>query len=307
MRAWLAAHAGGFSAALKRLSITPLGSALNALVIGIALSLPVGLYLLVSNLQAASQQLTVAPQISAFMALDASRAEIAQIEVRLKQTPRITAFRLVPREQALAEFKKSSGLNDVIEGLPQNPLPDAFVIDAADASPEALEALRDEIRQWPRVAHVQLDAQWARRLDAGLRLARLVAAILGTLLGVALVAVTFNTIRLQVLTRREEIEVIKLIGATDAFIQRPFLYFGALQGLAGGAVAWGIVSAGAYLANRSLGELSHVYAALLQLNNLTPGDSLALLLTATALGWLGAWISVSRHLALIEPYIHKSL
>jgi len=307
MRAWLAAHAGGFSAALKRLSITPLGSALNALVIGIALSLPVGLYLLVSNLQAASQQLTVAPQISTFMALDASRAEIAQIEVRLKQTPRITAFRLVPREQALAEFKKSSGLNDVIEGLPQNPLPDAFVIDAADASPEALEALRDEIRQWPRVAHVQLDAQWARRLDAGLRLARLVAAILGTLLGVALVAVTFNTIRLQVLTRREEIEVIKLIGATDAFIQRPFLYFGALQGLAGGAVAWGIVSAGAYLANRSLGELSHVYAALLQLNNLTPGDSLVLLLTATALGWLGAWISVSRHLALIEPYIHKTL
>jgi len=135
----------------------------------------------------------------------------------------------------------------------------------------------------------------------------IVAAILGTLLGVALVAVTFNTIRLQVLTRREEIEVIKLIGATDAFIQRPFLYFGALQGLAGGAVAWGIVSAGAYLANRSLGELSHVYAALLQLNNLTPGDSLVLLLTATALGWLGAWISVSRHLALIEPYIHKSL
>ncbi len=307
MRAWLAAHAGGFSAALKRLSITPLGSALNALVIGIALSLPVGLYLLVSNLQAASQQLTAAPQISAFMALDVSRAEIAQIEVRLKQTPRITAFRLVPREQALAEFKKSSGLNDVIEGLPQNPLPDAFVIDAADASPEALEALRDEIRQWPRVAHVQLDAQWARRLDAGLRLARLVAAILGTLLGVALVAVTFNTIRLQVLTRREEIEVIKLIGATDAFIQRPFLYFGALQGLAGGAVAWGIVSAGAYLANRSLGELSHVYAALLQLNNLTPGESLVLLLTATALGWLGAWISVSRHLALIEPYIHKTL
>ncbi len=301
MRSWLAAHAGGFSAALERISITPLGSALNALVIGIALSLPVGLYLLVSNLQAASHQLTAAPQISAFMALDASRAEVAQIEARLKQTPRITAFRLVPREQALADLKKSSGLNDVIEGLPQNPLPDAFVIDAADASPAALEALRDEIRQWPRVAHVQLDAQWARRLDAGLRFARLVAALLGTLLGVALVAITFNTIRLQVLTRREEIEVIKLIGATDAFIQRPFLYFGALQGLAGGAVAWGIVSAGAYLANRSLGELSHVYAALLQLSSLTVADSLTLLFTPATLGWFGAWLSVSRHLALIEP------
>ncbi len=300
MRAWLAAHAGGFGAALERIAFAPLGSALNALVIGIALSLPVGLYLLVSNLQAASHQLTAAPQISAFMALDANRAEIAQIEARLKQTPQIAAYRLVPREQALAELKKSSGLTDVIDGLPQNPLPDAFVIDAADPSPTALEALRDEIRQWPRVAHVQLDAQWARRLDAGLRFSRMVAAILGTLLGIALVAVTFNTIRLQVLTRREEIEVIKLIGATDAFIQRPFLYFGALQGLAGGAVAWLIVSAGAYLANRSLGELSHVYASLLQLNALTPGDSLALLLTPASLGWFGAWLSVSRHLALIE-------
>ncbi len=301
MRAWLAAHAGGFGAALERIAFAPLGSALNALVIGIALSLPVGLYLLVSNLQAASHQLTAAPQISAFMALDANRAEIAQIETRLKQTPRIAAYRLVPREQALADLKKSSGLTDVIDGLPQNPLPDAFIIDAVDPSPAALEALRDEIGQWPRVAHVQLDAQWARRLDAGLRFSRLVAAILGTLLGIALVAVTFNTIRLQVLTRREEIEVIKLIGATDAFIQRPFLYFGALQGLAGGAVAWLIVSAGAYLANRSLGELSHVYASLLQLNALTLGDSLALLLTPAALGWFGAWLSVSRHLALIEP------
>lgn len=301
MRAWLAAHAGGFGAALERIAFAPLGSALNALVIGIALSLPVGLYLLVSNLQAASHQLTAAPQISAFMALDANRAEIAQIETRLKQTPRIAAYRLVPREQALADLKKSSGLTDVIDGLPQNPLPDAFIIDAVDPSPAALEALRDEIGLWPRVAHVQLDAQWARRLDAGLRFSRLVAAILGTLLGIALVAVTFNTIRLQVLTRREEIEVIKLIGATDAFIQRPFLYFGALQGLAGGAVAWLIVSAGAYLANRSLGELSHVYASLLQLNALTLGDSLALLLTPAALGWFGAWLSVSRHLALIEP------
>ena len=301
MRAWLAAHAGGFTAALGRIAVSPLGSALNALVIGIALSLPVGLYLLVANLQSASHHMTAAPQISAFMALDANKAEVAAIEARLKQTPRISAFRLVPREQALAELKKSSGLNDVIDGLTQNPLPDAFVIDAADAAPAALEALRDEIRQWPRVAHVQLDAQWARRLDAGLRFARLVAAILGALLGVALVAVTFNTIRLQVLTRREEIEVIKLIGATDAFIQRPFLYFGALQGLAGGAVAWVIVSAAAYLANRSLGELSHVYAALLQLSNLSAGDSLTLLLTPAALGWFGAWLSVSRHLALIEP------
>jgi cell division transport system permease protein len=301
LRAWLAAHRAGFIAALARIALAPVGSTLNALVIGIALSLPVGLYLIVVSLQAASHQMTSTPQISAFMALDANRSEIAQIEARLKQSSRIATFRLVAKDQALAELKKSSGLADVIDGLPQNPLPDAFIIEATDTSPAALEALRDEIRQWPRVAHVQLDAQWARRLDAGLRFGRIVAALLGTLLGIALVAVTFNTIRLQVLTRREEIEVIKLIGATDAFIQRPFLYFGALQGLAGGAIALLIVSAGAYLANRGLGELSHVYASLLQLNTLSAGDSAALLAAPAALGWFGAWLSVSRHLALIEP------
>jgi cell division transport system permease protein len=301
VRAWLATHAGSFGAALGRLANAPLGSTLNALVIGIALSLPAGLHLVVANLQAASSELAAAPQISAFMALDANRAELTQIESRLKQNAQIAGFRRVPREQALAELKRSSGLADVIDSLPQNPLPDAFVIDAADATPAALEALRDEIRQWPRVAHVQLDAMWARRLDAALKFTRLLTAILGALLGTGLIAVTFNTIRLQVLTRRDEIEVIKLIGATDSFIRRPFLYFGALQGLAGGAVAWLIVGAGAYLANRSLGELSHVYASLLQLNALTLNDSLYLLLVPAALGWFGAWLSVSRHLALIEP------
>ena len=300
MKGWLAAHAGGLGAALRRIAHAPLGSGLNALVIGIALSLPVGLYLIVANLQTASRELTVKPQVSVFMALDANRTEVAQVEARLKKHAQISTYRLVPRDQALADLKKSSGLTDVIDGLPQNPLPDAFIIDAADVAPAALAALREEIAQWPRVTHVQLDAQWALRLDAGLRFARLVATVLAALLGVALAAITFNTIRLQVLTRREEIEVIKLIGATDSFIKRPFLYFGALQGTAGGAVAWAIVAAGAYLANLSLGELSHVYAALFQLRPLSLIEGLTLLLTPAALGWFGAWLSVSRHLALIE-------
>ena len=119
------------------------------------------------------------------------------------------------------------------------------------------------------------------------------------MLAVALTAIVFNTIRLQVLTRREEIEVIKLIGATDAFIRRPFLYFGALQGLAGAAVAWLILAGAVYAANHSLGELSHVYASLFQLSFLSPTESLLALLAPAALGWLGAHLSVSRHLALI--------
>ncbi len=301
MTVWLAQHARCVATTLAKLARNPLGSVLSVVVIGIALALPVGLYLLIDNLQAASGQLTAEPQISAFLALDASRAEIAQIEERLKQNSRVQRHRFVPRDQALQELKQSSGLADIIDSLPQNPLPDAFIVNATDNSPQALDVLRDEIKQWPRVAHVQLDAAWARRLDATLRFARLAVMILGGLLALALIAVTFNTIRLQVLTQRDEIEVVKLIGGTDAFIRRPFLYYGALQGGAGGVVAWLIVSGGVWLVNRNLGELSHVYAALFQLTLLTPVDSLSLLLMPAALGWFGARLSVGRHLALIEP------
>ena len=305
MNGWLAQHGRSFAAALARFSQAPLGSALNVLVIGVALSLPVGLYVVIDNLQASSPQLAAEPQVSAFMALDANRADVAQIEARLKQSPRVAHYRFVPRDQALQELKQSSGLADVVDSLPQNPLPDAFIVNAKDNSPQALEALREEIRQWPRIAHVQLDAAWARRLDAVLRLARLVVAILGVLLALALIAITFNTIRLQVLTRRDEIEVIKLIGATDAFMRRPFLYYGALQGAVGGAVAWLIVNGGIYLINSNLGELSHVYASIFELKYLAPADSLRMLIFPAVLGWFGAWLSVGLHLRLIEQDYDK--
>lgn len=305
MIAWLAQHGRSFKSVIARFARTPLGSALNVFVIGLALSLPVGLYVVIDNLHASSRQLAAEPQVSAFMALDASRSEMQQIETRLKQDPRVRRFHLVPRDEALQELRQASGLADVIDSLPQNPLPDAFIVNAVDPSPQALEALRDAIRQWPRVAHVQLDAAWARRLDAAIRLGRLAAGILGALLALALIAVTFNTIRLQVLTQRDEIEVIQLIGATDAFIRRPFLYYGALQGLAGGMAAWAIVAGGVWLINRNLGELSHVYAALFELRNLSLAESLCLLAATGALGWSGAWLSVGRHLALIESYLDK--
>ena len=305
MRIWLTQHGRSLAGTLARFARTPLGSALNVMVIGIAMSLPVSLYVVIDNLKSASHQLTVEPQVSAFMALDASRGEVAQIETRLRQNARVRKFSFVPRDLAMKELRQSSGLDDVVDSLQQNPLPDAFIVTAKDSSASALEALRDEIRQWPRVAHIQLDAEWARRLDATLRLCQLVVAVLGALLALALIAVTFNTIRLQVLTRRDEIEVIKLIGATDTFIRRPFLYYGALQGCAGGAVAWLIVSGGVYLVNRNLGELSHVYASLFQLRHLAPPDSLCLLVLPASLGWFGAWLSVGRHLSVIESSTNK--
>jgi cell division transport system permease protein len=236
-----------------------------------------------------------------FLALDAGPADVKRIETRLRQHPTVREARYVPRDQALKELKASTGLADVVDSLPDNPLPDAFVVLPRDAAPQALEKLRDEVRGWPKVTHVQLDAEWARRLEAGLRAALLAVWLLATLFAFALVAVTFNTIRLQILTRREEIEVSKLIGATDSFIRRPFLYFGALQGLAGGLAAWAIIWVGVQLLNGALADLSRLYAAQVELQHLGLEDSGSLLAFSAILGWFGSWLSVNRHLARIEP------
>ena len=301
MKTWFSQHARTLFAALGKLARSPLASLFNIGVIGIALALPLGFYVGLANLQGFAREVSADPQISLFLALDANRADIAQIENRLRQHPGVRKFRYISREQALQDIKNSTGLADVVASLEQNPLPDAFVIDARDNASQTLEKLRDEFMHWPKVAHAQLDAAWAQRLEAVLRLGRQAVIILTALLAFALVAITFNTIRLQILTQREEIEVAKLIGATDPFIRRPFLYFGALQGLAGGLASWAIIGASLYLLNNGLADLSQLYGTHFQLRHLSWQDSLGLLLFSAWLGWFGAWMSVSRHLSGIDP------
>ena len=203
--------------------------------------------------------------------------------------------------QGLAELKAKSGLTDVITSLGRNPLPDGFVVDAKENTVTALEKLRDEFKAWPKVEYVQLDSAWARRLDATLQLGRLIILGLGALLAFALVAVTFNTIRLQILTQRAEIEVAKLIGATNPFIRRPFLYYGAVMGLAGGITGWLITWGGLRLLNDRLAGLAQLYGSDLKLQHLSTPDTVSLCLFAAALGWLGAWLSASRNLAEFDP------
>ena len=298
---WLLVHLDTLRESLARLARQPIASALNIVVMGIALSLPAGFYLGLSNLQTFSRQLSSDPQVSIFMATDASAADVAAVEQRLKSDAEIGRVEYIGRDQALARLKRSAGLADVLENLGRNPLPDAFVVTARSNDPATLGALHDQARKWPKVEHVQLDAEWARRLDAALNVGRMLVTLLAVLLAVALVAVTFNTIRLQILTRRDEIEVSKLIGATNPFIRRPFLYFGALQGLAGGFAAWAIVALAVLVLNIQLADLSGLYGTAFNLEWPSLDDTMILLAFATALGWLGAWLSVSRHLWLIEP------
>lgn len=302
MRVWIYQHLRTLGVTLGKFLRSPVASLFNIGVIGIALALPTGFYVGLVNLQDFSQGLSSTPQLSLFLALDANRDDAALIESRLSQHAQVHKFKYVSREQALSDLKAGTGLGDVISGLAQNPLPDAFIIDARDNAAQSLEKLREEFGRWPKVAHVQLDAAWARRLEAVLKLGQLAVLLLTTLLAFALVAITFNTIRLQILTRREEIEVAKLIGATDGFIRRPFLYFGTIQGVAGGIAAWALIWAGIYLLNNGLADLSRLYGTSFQMRHLDPQDSLGLVLFSAALGWFGAWMSVGRHLSDANPH-----
>ena len=294
----LSQHIRALFATLQRIGASPLSSLLNILVIGIALSLPAGLYVLLHSAQNLTRQISSTPQISVFLRVDASQGEVLRIGNELRQHNAIEEIKFVSRDQALQQIKQSLGLADVVDSLSQNPLPDAYVIHPKNPDPKALETLRDELRHWPKIEYVQLDSEWAYKLQAVLKFGHVAVLILAVLLGIALIAVTFNTIRLQILTRRDEIEVAALIGATPAFIRRPFLYFGFIQGLLGALTAWLIINGSLWLLNWKLDAVSQFYSSQFMLQPLSGNDSLGLLLLSAGLGGLGAWLSVRQHLLL---------
>ncbi len=290
MRAWLRQHREALLRAWARVGI------LNALVIGIALALPAGGYALLESVRVVAGGLSVEPQVSVF--LDAKRTNPDALGALLKRDPRVVRLRFVSRDQALKELGAVQGMSELVAALGRNPLPDAFVVTASEQN---LEALVADLAKLPGVAQVQADALWARRLASLARLARTALWLLAGVLGAALIAVTFNTIRLQILTQRDEIEVSKLIGATDAFIRRPFYYTGLVQGLAGGVLALVLVAGALALLNREVRFLAESYGSDFRFRFPGGADSAAFLILAGLLGWLGAHLSVSRHLRDIEP------
>lgn len=293
---WLRAHWNACRLALARLAGAPLNTLLSALGIGIALALPAGGHLLIAQVATLAQGAAATPQLTVFMTVDAERKAAAAVVARLRERPEVARAELLAREDTLARMQAAEGLADVIAALPRNPFPDAIVVTPADDGPAAMERLAAEARQWPRVEHVQVDADWARRLAALLRLARTGVWLLAGLFGIGLAAITFNVIRLQVLTRAAEIELSQLLGATDAFIRRPFHWYGALLGLLGGAAAWLIVGGALLWLAAPVGELAGLYGLDLRLAPPGPAASAALLAAAALLGWVGAALSVRRHL-----------
>lgn len=287
--------------AFKRIFASPLAGFINILVIGIALSLPAGMYVLLQNAQGLVAQLSGTPQISLYLSMDVMPDDVSKIRKQLIQHAGIKNIVFISRTEALTTLGQATGLDDVISGLENNPLPDAFVITPEAGNAKSLEILRDELRQIKGVELSQLDSAWAYKLEAIVEFGRIAVLVLASLLSLGLIAITFNTIRLQILTQRDEILVAKLIGATDAFIRKPFLYFGALQGLLGGITATMIIALSLQLLKHPLATLSQLYASNFSLQPLNLSDSLSLLLFSVYLGWLGAWLSVARHLSQIEP------
>ena len=301
MRAWVSHHSRSLLDVVGRLARAPMTNMLNIAIIGVALALPTGLYIGLKSLQSFVATTPAEPQLTVFMRLDANGGQIEEIGSRLRKHTGVRSSRYVSREDALSELKKNAALGDVLAGLEGNPLPAAFVIDARDASAPALEKLQAELAGWPKVEQVKLDSDWARRLEAIVRLGRTVVIMLASLLGFALVAVTFNTIRLQILTQREEIEVSKLVGATDSYVRLPFYYQGALLGLGGGILALVLVQGALLIFNTDLARLGPVFGVSPVLELLSAKDMTSMLFFSGLLGWLGSHLSVSRHLLTVEP------
>jgi cell division transport system permease protein len=295
VKAWLTQHQAALVSALQRLRSTPLNTLLSLLAIGIALTLPAAGYILLDNLRELGRNASGVQQISLFMHIEASKKEVGDIESRLKEAV-IGQWRFVAKEDALKRLRNNEGMAEIVASLPRNPLPDAFIIEPRDSDPESMEKLRQQMSAWPKVAHVQLDSAWIKRFDAFLRLGKLALLMLAGIFAAGLVAVTFTTIRLQVMAQAAEIEVARLIGATDAFIRRPFYYFGALQGALGGLLASVLVIGALHLLQAPVAELAMLYAGSFSLHGPNELEIGLLVCIGALLGWLGAQLSVSLSL-----------
>ncbi len=305
MKSWFRQHGFAIRAALGHMGKAPGSFLFNVLVVAIALTLPFAGLTLLENVRPMSQQLSVDPEISVFLGTAQTREQAKAIEPAIRGLLSNAKSRIVfvPREQALDTLKAKSGLTNVLDTLGENPLPDSYILrldsfNNADAG--AIDAIATQLRGLPGVETVQVDSAWVKRLAAALRVLRLVLLLLALTLGMVVVAVVFNTIRLQVLTQRDEIAVSKLIGATDNFIHRPFYYTGALLGLCAGGVALGAVALALQPLNTAIAEFARLYESEFQLVPLDPiGIGLLLAISAT-LGLAGAVLSVQRHLARLN-------
>ena len=301
VHAWIESHRASLLDSLRRLGKQPIGSFFTCLVMAVALSLPMGLSLLLNNVERLGGSWQRAAQISLYLNLDTSSKEGEALRDDIKNIPGVAEAEYISRDQALEEFQQQSGLGEALKELPQNPLPGVVLVTPNEVDKPALEALRQKLAGMPKVQQAQLDLVWVERLAAILKLGDRFVFGLTVLLVSALLLVIGNTIRLHIENRRIEIEVIKLVGGTDSYVRRPFLYMGALYGLGAGFLSWGVLAFGLDWLNDAVTGLAGLYGSDFALAGVPVADGLSLLLGAVLLGYIGAWIAVARHLRELAP------
>ena len=298
-----ARHTQALLGSVGRLARNPFATALTLLVIGLALALPLALNLFVTNAQTATGGFVDAVDMSVYFKTDVPLAKAQQLAADARQRSEVAEVSLIPADKALDEFRTNSGFGAALEALKENPLPHVLHVrpKPESSSPGALESLRRYFAAWPEVDIVQIDSEWVMRFNAILDLLRRLLVITAVLLAAGVLAVIGNTIRLEILNRRAEIEVTKLVGGSNGFVRRPFLYTGVLYGLGGAVLGWLIVEAAVAILGQPVATLAQLYGSRYSLQGPTSNEILIVLGAGIVLGWLGAWISAARHLRSIEP------
>jgi len=296
MRTWFLLHGQAASSALGRIAAQPFATFSAVLVIAIAIALPMLAAVVLKGVSTAAAGLDTDPHVNVYLALDASEDEARKLEPRLRSHPDAATVRFVSRETALQELKSTTHLAELLASLERNPLPHAFTVRVRTTDPARIEALRGEWLKLPKVDQVVADFEWSERLARWVRFGDRALAAVGLFLALAVVFIVGHLIRLQVLTRREEIEVSQLIGATAADVRRPFLYHGVFQGLLAGLAAVALAATVSAWLQYELRALTSTYATEFKVVFIDWSGLLAIGLGAAALGWVGAWVSVGREL-----------
>ncbi len=301
--AWTAHHSNSAFDSLLRLLETPLQSLMTWLVIAIAVALPAALFVVFNNVQQIGQTWQDSSQISVFLKTSSSPVQVQELRDRWAQRPDVALATYVSPAQALDEFKRGSGLGELADHLDENPLPAVILIKPkiGGNAPDVLNSLQQALIADPLVADVRLDMLWVKRLHQFISIAERFVAGLAGLLAMGVLLVIGNTIRMAIENRRDEILVVKLVGATDAYVRRPFLYTGLWYGVGGGMLAAILLAIGFWWLSTPVAQLADLYQSSFRLQGLGFIESLQLVLIAGITGLLGAWIAVARHLYLIQP------
>jgi cell division transport system permease protein len=300
---WFNQHLQTLIETLGRLRANPVPSTMTVAVIGISLALPAALYVLSENLRAMAGGWDQTAAISLFLDLEIDDRKAADLAERLRAWEEVARVNLITRDQALAEFRDLGGFEDALDKITKNPLPNVLAVypTPEHAEPERLAAVQERLLDLPEADFARMDTLWLQRLQAILDLVQVVALLLGGLLGIGVLLIVGNTIRLEILNRRIEIEIMELVGATAAFIRRPFLYTGAWYGLLGGLTAWFLVTLAILVLQGHVSRLASLYHSEFRLAGLGFVDTGFMLGAGMLLGLIGSRLAVNHHLQGAKP------